>query len=107
MSTLKIRVPKDVREAHRILVNKITDMPSDLPLDIEVTPTTVRVGDISSVPYTLERVKYGWPGFRLEIHIRKYEDGKRSIDDIMVKRSKDRPKSYSNADLADLPSWDS
>ncbi len=107
MSTLKIRIPKDIREAHRILVKKVSDVPSDLPLDIEVTPTNIRISDLAGAPYTLERIKFGWPGFRLETHIRKYEDGKRSIDDITVKRSKDRPKSYSNADLSDLPSWDS
>lgn len=82
-----IRISKDVREAHKRLIAINDTVPKELPADIEIKTTSVSIGDLDESPYRIEHIKLGWPGYRVEIHIRKHEDGKRAIHDIVIRRS--------------------
>lgn len=106
-----IRISKDVREAHKRLIAVNATVPKELPADIEIKTTSVTIGDLDGAPYKLERIKLGWPGYRVEIHIRKYEDGKRAIHDILIRRSDRKLQlTYSYENLVkkhDIESWKS
>lgn len=82
-----IRISKDVREAHKRLIAINDTVPKELPADIEIKTTTVTVGDLDLGTWNIEHLKLGWPGYRVEIHLRKFTDGRRAIEHIKIRKS--------------------
>lgn len=100
MSKQIIRIPKDVREAHKQLLAVDDTVPKELPADIETKMTSVSVSDLDGDSYQVAHFKYGWPGFRVEIHVRMHADGRRSIEHIKVRNAKQsQSRNYDSAVL--------
>jgi hypothetical protein len=88
MSKEIIRISKDVREAHKRLFALEATVPKELPADIEIKTSSVKVSDLDLGTWVIERIKFGWPGFRIEIYLRKFVDGRRGIEQVKIRRAK-------------------
>ena len=80
-----IRIPKDARMCHQILATIVTGLPAELPLDIEITPSGVKVSRLNSDVWNPLRIKMSWAEVRIEVSLRKYIGAdKTSIDSVSI-----------------------
>lgn len=81
-----IRIPKDVRQFHQIVTTILKGLPAELPLDIEVTPSNVKVACLEFGAWNPLRIKMSWAGTRIDASLRKYiGQDKTSIDSVAIK----------------------
>jgi hypothetical protein len=82
-----IRIPREVREIHKRLIALASSLPKELPADIEIKTSTATISDLDLGTWHVEHIKLGWPGYRVEVHLRKYIDDRRMIEHIKIRKS--------------------
>jgi len=83
-----IRIPKDARLLHQLLTTILSGLPKDLPLDIEITPSKVKIADIETGIWHPLRIKMCWAGTRVDATLRKYIGAdKTSVDTVAIQES--------------------